>query len=130
MAKIVQEKFQTAPLPHKDDSHGNEWVSDESARRPGIALVPNTFTLVELPPGSEIERQRHIDARQMPHVAAGTTDVSQDWNPHAARHGYTPRKLRPTDDNYTNEHVDMFYSDMTVDGVTGFLERGNTLDRQ
>lgn len=65
----------------------------------------------------------------MPLVMSGESDVSEDWNPVAVRDGFTRRNMRPTDDMYSGEHCDAFYSEAKVDGDIGFVERNNNLDR-
>lgn len=139
MSRLVQEKYEVA-FPPTDDDNGNEWVSDAAARRKkgipgreGSGLgdqSSNARYLQSLPPGSDIEAQETSDQRVMPLVMGGETDISRDWNPAAVRFGYTHRQMRPTDDMYTREHNDAFYDEVTVDGVTGFLERNNMLDRE
>jgi len=129
MSKICQEKFELRlPIPADDD--GNEWVSDKTARTRKGTPGGSAVFYGSLPPGSDIQGQEESDQHVMPFSMGGETDVSQDWNPTAVREGWSPRKMRPTDDLWTGEHCDAFYGDMTVDGVTGFLERNNMLDRQ
>jgi hypothetical protein len=142
MSKICQEKFQIEyPEYHLDEESG--WVSDKSARikkgtpgREGRAggdptsrTMDNAVFYESLPPGSDLEDQEISDQQYMPLVMGGESDVSRDWNPMAVREGWSPRALRPTDDQYTREHNDAFYDEITVDGVTGFIERNNMLDR-
>lgn len=143
MSRIVQEKFEVR-YPPADDDNGTSWASDKSARakkgvpgregRPGgdsgSKPMDNAVFYDGLPPGSDGEDQELTDQRKMPFVMSGQTDVSHDWNPEAVANGFKRLKLRPTDDMYTREHNDAFYDEMTVDGVTGFLERNNMLDRQ
>ncbi len=95
-----------------------------------VAQLGNAVQLGSLPPGMDIEAQEFSDQRRIPLVMGGETDISRDWNPAAVRHGYTHLQMRPTDDMYTREHNDAFYDEVTVDGVTGFLERNNMLDRE
>lgn len=92
--------------------------------------MDNAVFYGSLPPGSDLEDQELTDQRKMPFVMGGQTDVSKDWNPEAVQHGYKHLSLRPTDDMYTREHNDAFYDEVKVDGVVGFLERNNMLDRQ
>lgn len=142
MASVCQEKFQVV-YPEANDDDGNQWVSDKSARRkhgtPGREGLPggdyasrymndNVFYNT-LPPGMEIEDQELMYQPWMPTVMSGESDVSYDMNPEAARNGYTRRKMRPTDDMYSREHNDAFYDSVVVDGVEGFIERNNMLDR-
>lgn len=129
MSKICQEKFEIRlPENHLDEEAG--WVSDKSARTNKGLTDGNTVFYNRLPPGMNIADQALSDQPAERLVMGGETDVSHDWNPGAVRKGYTLRQMRPTDDMYTNEHCDAFYGEMTVDGVTGFLERNNMLDRQ
>jgi hypothetical protein len=142
MSRICQEKFQVE-YPEANDDDGHLWVSDKSARtkkgtpgREGRAggdwpskTMDNAVFYESLPPGADLEDQEISDQRVMPMTMGGESDVSRDWNPTAVREGWSPRALRPTDDQYTREHNDAFYDEMTVDGVTGFIERNNMLDR-
>lgn len=124
MSKIVQEKFEVR-YPSAKDNGLTEWTSDKSARRTRGA----GRDLNEMPPGMNIARQRNSMQNDQPLSMGGQTDVSADWNQEAVRNGFSRRQLRPTDDMYTREHNDAFYDEVTVDGVTGFLERNNMLDR-
>lgn len=134
MSKIVQEKFQEE-FPIKPDDGANFWASDKSARvkkgtPAGLGAMFNS-----LPPGMDIDDQEQADIRQQPETMSGTTDVSYDCpTPSVSHRGFHRKNMRPTDDLYTNEHVDLFYGEVKVeveDGEmeTGFLERGNMLDR-
>lgn len=143
MSRIVQEKFEVR-YPLAQDDNGNQWVSDKAARTkkgmpgresraggdPGVCYINNAVQFESLPPGSDIEDQEISDQRMMPMTMGGETDVSHDWNSEAVRNGFSRRKMRPTDDMWTREHNDAFYDEITVDGVTGFLERNNMLDRE
>ncbi len=139
MSRIVQEKFQ---VEFQDPGERHEWVSDRSARvkkgTPGresrgthdyVCQMNNAVQFESLPPGADGEVQELTDQPDMALVMGGETDVSHDCNPEAVRQGFTRRKMRPTDDMYTREHNDAFYDEVTVDGVTGFIERNNMLDR-
>lgn len=124
MSKITQEKFQaTLPRPPKGPSG---WASDKSARR--AKKAPGYLNC--LPPGQDIEAQELADLRSQPFSMGGETDVSQDFQG-ATRKGFKRLQMRPTDDEYTNEHVAPFYGEAvdTETGDVGFLERNNVLDR-
>jgi hypothetical protein len=141
MSRILQEKFEVR-YPEKDWNYGNLWMSDKSARvkkglpgheRTGRECVRHLGDEVfynSLPPGMDIEDQEVFDNHPMLIVTSGQSDVSRDMNPEAAANGFTRRQMRPTDDMYTREHNDAFYDEITVDGMTGFLERNNMLDRE
>lgn len=124
MSKIVQEKFQVDYPPAKDNGY-TEWTSDSSARRTRSA----GNRLNQMPPGMDIGDQKNSLQNEQRFTMSGQDDVSADYSAEALRRGYTPRTMRPTDDMYTREHNDAFYDEVKVDGVTGFLERNNMLDR-
>ena len=136
---IVQEKFQYL-VPNQSDGDSN-WVSDKSARvkkgtpgregggEPSVKQMDTAVMYNSLPPGMDIEDQEQSDQRVMPMSMGGETDVSHDYNMTSVRDGYKRKPMRPTDDMYTNEHVDMFYAEAKSDGDVGFIERGNLLDR-
>lgn len=124
MSKVVQEKFQV-DYPLAKDDNGNTWVSDSSARRSYAAGK----RLNQLPPGMDIADQKNSCQHDQPLSMGGEGDVSRDYNTEAVKDGFSRRTLRPTDDMYTREHNDAFYDEVKVDGVTGFLERNNMLDR-
>jgi hypothetical protein len=149
MSKLVQEKFQ-ACLPDPKEDGENQWISDKQARakksmpgREGVQggdgasrFMSNAAHFNALPPGADIEDQEVCDIRRMGFTTAGNNpqgeavgDVTQDLNARSARTGFDRKSMRPTDDMYSNEHVDAFYGEATVDGETGFLERNNNLDR-
>lgn len=130
---IIQEKFQVEAPEPKKPSH--EWVSSASARRP---YRPPAFSadlsgarggFNDLPPGDTIEDQKRARIPATPRVMEGETDVTVDYTRQALDNGFTRRPYSPWEDSYTGEHADTFYGEMTVDGETGFIERGNALDR-
>jgi hypothetical protein len=118
---LVQEKFQIDfPVPSAD----NQWVSDKSVRR-----QEGRKNLNEMPPGTNISDQQLADTTTPVRVMSGETDVTKDWSPSYVHKGFRRFDLKPTDDSYTAEHTDTFYGDAVSDGETGFIERGNLLDR-
>lgn len=120
---IVQEKFQTEFTP---PSGNHEWVSDKSARRSKSS--PERFN--RLPPGTDIENQSLTDQPGFPKSLAGATDVTHAAvNEQALRKGFSRLPMSPVEDAYTGEHTDVFYGEKTVDGESGFAERGNLMDR-
>lgn len=139
---IVQEKFQvTLPQNHNDEERG--WVTDKSVRvkkglpgregRPGgdweSKTMDNALFLNSTPPGTDLEDQELTDQRQFPMRMASESDVTPDYSQKAMKTGYTAHRCCPTDDEYTNAHTDAFYDSVKVDGVEGFVERNNMLDR-
>jgi hypothetical protein len=151
MTKIVQEKFQVN-YPDRDSSAENQtsWVTDAEARvkkhqpgREGRAggdsasrFVNNATFFNSLPPGMDIEDQEVTDQRRMGisfngnhPVGGATVDRTQELTADVLRTGFSRKKLLATDDEYTREHNDAFYDVVEVDGVEGFVERNNMLDR-
>jgi hypothetical protein len=140
MSRIVQEKFEVRPAQKPEGSEGGGWASDGSARTKKRIHTKNATGRFEsvkgdlynsLPPGMDISDQEVADLRTP--VTAGdlgtgsqaTTDVTAA----SLRSGFDRKELRPTDDMYTREHNDAFYDTVKVDGVEGFVERNNYLDR-
>jgi hypothetical protein len=139
---IVQEKFQvTPPQNHNDEERG--WVTDRSVRvKKGLPgregrkggdweskPMNNALFVNSTPPGMDIEDQELTDQRQFPMRMASEGDVTPDYSQKAMKTGYTAHRCCPTDDEYTNAHTDAFYDSVKVDGVEGFVERNNMLDR-
>jgi hypothetical protein len=65
----------------------------------------------------------------MPIDGAGGDVTNNEVNATSLRTGFARKKLLSTDDEYTREHNDAFYDAVEVDGVEGFVERNNMLDR-
>jgi len=151
MSRIVQEKFQVNE-PNPADKDPGPWMDDQRARvkkgtpgREGRHGVPGTkgktagdwnsklldkaYLYNSLPPGMDITDAELSDIREQRLIVGGTDDVTDNPQGGDFKKGYVSMPLRPTDDMYTREHQDAFYEDVTVDGVTGFLERNNMLDR-
>jgi hypothetical protein len=121
---IVQEKFQvTQPQNHNDEERG--WVTDKAARvSKGFPGHSN-----RMPPGQDIEDQAQTDQPSFPMRMSSEGDVTPDYSQKALKTGYTAHSCCPTDDEYANAHTDAFYDSVKVDGVEGFVERNNMLDR-
>lgn len=130
---LLQEKFQTVAPQEKRGV--TEWVSSGSARRAKSPYPQHvtdsglTGTVLNcLPPGDNIGDQYFADQPAMPRVMSGEGDVTPTTRDHFSK-GYKRFDVKPTDDAYTAEHVDTFYGEAVSDGQTGFVERGNLLDR-
>lgn len=140
---IVQEKFQISPPDNPNDNAHSGWISDKEARAkkntpgregrsggdPSSRSMNNAVLYNGLPPGTDIEDQEMTDQRKFPFRMASEGDVTPDYSQKAMKTGYTPHNCCPTDDEYTNAHTDAFYDSIKVDGVEGFVERNNMLDR-
>jgi hypothetical protein len=151
MSKIVQEKFQVNMPQQRNDDARSGWITDAEARakkntpgregRPGgdsdSRFMDNAVFYNTLPPGMDIEDQEMCDIRRMGLSINGnmpegeaTGDVTNaEVNATSLRKGFSHKKLLSTDDEYTREHNDAFYDVVEVDGVEGFIERNNMLDR-
>jgi len=119
-------------------SESHVWASDASARtRKGLQTRHEEsgkyqsygYRMNYLPPGEVIESQAVKDIPSMRTVTGGTDDVTDNPAGGDFTRGFVPLRMSPTEDMYTREHQDAFYDEITVDGVTGFLERNNVLDR-
>jgi hypothetical protein len=141
MSRIVQEKFEVRPAQRPEGTEGGGWASDSSARtRKGLQTrAPasgryesyNGDGLNDLPPGMNIEDQDRADIgeeRNAGDLMTGTQATS-DVNRTSLKDGFDRKSMRPTDDMYTREHNDAFYDSVEMDGVEGFVERNNYLDR-
>ena len=151
MSRIVQEKYQVnEPQNANDDSHGG-WITDMEARTkkgtPGregrpcgdyeSRYVNQAAFYNSLPPGMDIEDQEMSDIRRMgmsingnmPTGGATGDRTNGEVNARSLRTGFDRKALLSTDDMYTREHNDAFYDVVEVDGVEGYLERNNMLDR-
>jgi|HubBroStandDraft_1064217.scaffolds.fasta_scaffold11321_6 hypothetical protein len=140
MSRIVQEKFEVRPEQKPEGTEGGGWVSDKRARgahgmqtrdRMSGKFEPYHGDMLNtLPPGSDIDDQEFLDEgpQRMAETFNGT-QATNDVTPTSLRTGFDRKMLRPTDDMYTREHNDAFYDTVEVDGVEGFVERNNYLDR-
>lgn len=140
MNKLLQQKFLVVADPAPKAAQG--WVSDKSARDTNMMQprhpAQGTYQghgsreqFNYLPPGMNIEDQAFADITEE-RMAGGLgsgTQVTEDVTRESLRAGYSPKKMLPTDDMATHEHEDPFYFDAEVDGVLGYCERGNVLDR-
>jgi hypothetical protein len=132
MRSPLQEKFQiTAPGKIND---GEGWATSASQRKDksdvstfnqttSVAVDGEKYNI--MPPGDEGSSQELAEFNQMPLVMSGASDVSMDTNPASFAEGFKRREMKGTDDQYTGEHVDLFYGDSG-----GFAERNNYLDRE
>jgi hypothetical protein len=132
----LKERFQIT-LPGKDT--GNEpWASFESARDTKGEMAYNNSTAAqktdgkfnEMPPGMDITNQCR-ETPEMPYFLDGHNDVTKN-DKDFLKKGYSRAKMSGTDDQYTGEHIDLFYGIAYGDSEQeqGFVERNNYLDRE
>ena len=140
MREPLSEHFQIT-APAKEEA-GEPWVSFESVRKPRLVtrgmldlpskqggslpvsrlnLIPSTEILEPTQSWSNLDR-------------AGSTDVTDNVNDVDIIRGWDRHLIKPQDDQYHGEHVDLFYgtvvgTDDADNKVTGFIERNNYLDR-
>jgi len=96
---------------------------------PASKTMNNAVFYASTPPGTDIEDQEISDQRVFPMRMSSEGDVTPDYSQKAMKTGFTAHKCCPTDDEYSNSHTDAFYDSVKVDGVEGFVERNNMLDR-
>jgi len=125
----LQEKFQVT-VPAKNDEAPDAWVfpaptRNKTRRGPSAINEVDGEKFNFLPPGMELDNQTHTEINNMPLSMAGASDVSADTNSQSFAEGFTRRRMKGSDDQYTGEHVDHFYGD-----AGGFAERNNYLDRE
>ena len=141
MNKLLQQKY-LAVSPQKP-AGPQGWASDKSARdvnmvqprHPQQGLYQRYDAREQfnyLPPGSNIEDQAFADipAERMAGSLETGTQATDDVTRESLRVGFDRKAMAPTDDQFTKEHEDPFYFEAEVDGVVGYCERGNVLDRQ
>lgn len=140
MSRLVQEKFEIRPPTEPEGTEGGSWATDKSARdRQGLQTRGGTGQYEPyigdfyntLPPGEDIDDQEVYSNHAQPLAGClgSGTQVTDDVTRTSLRQGFDRKKMRPTDDMYTREHNDAFYDSVEVDGVEGFVERNNNLDR-
>jgi hypothetical protein len=135
----LKEKFQIT-LPGKET--GDEpWASFESARTTKNEHAYDNTTAEEfvggcfneMPAGMDITNQFGGKNEKLGYSLNGdTTDVSTPTPGYLSpKKGYSRAGMKGTDDQYTGEHIDLFYGEAYGDdGEVGFLERNNYLDRE
>ena len=132
----MQEKNEARAPREPEGIEGGGWASDGSARRgrrvPGAQTVTREGIsgqlLNALPPGMNIEDQavRRIGREKDAGGLGSGTQATRDVTLGSLRTGFDRKAMSPTDDMSTD---DAFYGTVEVDGVEGFVERNNMLDR-
>lgn len=126
----IQEKSQIVAPGKINDGEG--WASFESVRNTHSVEHQEVDQFNDMPPGQDIGNQRRCDPAEYQGFTngfGGDTDVSGDVTHLSLATGYQRLPMAPTDDLYNDEHVDLFYGTVKEDGVEGFVERNNYLDR-
>lgn len=129
MSGLLQEKFQIT-VPAKKEA-GHDWDTFKKNRDThGVDAGCDKFN--DMPPGMDIDDQCRPAPGKFACNLAGESDVSANMVAKSAMvKGYARIKMGATDDQYTGEHVDLFYGEAKdEDGNVGFAERNNYLDRE
>ena len=113
----LQEKFQILSPGKAEAGEGWKWGNES---RGGTLHEKKNI----MPPGMDINDQPRREINDMPLSLAGQTDVTDCLTQEAVNRGFTKCGMKGCDDQYTGEHVDLFYGD-----AGGFVERNNYLDR-
>lgn len=147
----LQEKFQiTVPPKRTSEDEGDNWAWQDGAgttarkvndagfrhrRNPDAdSIAPNGVKFNQLPPGMELGNQMRLTQGQMPLTTSSEKDVTPIVGADAYKAGFARHEMKGTDDQYTGEHVDLFYGEAVGEDDTGkryvgFMERNNYLDR-
>ena len=129
--KNVAEYFQiTVPFKEGQDEQDGGWASDKSAHTHEGNTQPDEDNKFNKMPQTYLQDGRSHFAKGF----GGDTDVSgvsTFENPEKLfEDGYKRREMKATDDQYSGEHIDLFYGEAVDEkGQTGFAERNNYLDR-
>jgi hypothetical protein len=134
----MAEKFQiTVSYSEKKDDDGTEWVDVKSAQVSGDTEVSKNGSKFNVLPSSDIfdqycENGNHASGRLNNFAAGfgGNTDVSNGLSAKALKDGFDRKEMKSTDDQYSGEHIDLFYGEVCDEkGNESFVERNNYLDR-
>jgi hypothetical protein len=121
----LAEKFQITVPFKQDESEG--WATVESVRiNEGVTTPEHGAKFNRMPVVQAPTARDHFV-----HGFGGDTDVSgSNINPESLEVGYQRKELKATDDQYSGEHVDLFYGEVKDEnGKASFVERNNYLDR-
>lgn len=142
---IAQEKFQRTMKREPAEQHS--WTTPKAVRRvapqemmhltPGEAKAPyagkqadvDAPRMNRMPPGQDIGDQTQSRQHPQPYSNAGATDESNSVNAAMLVRGYQRQSMKPEDEMYNDEHNELFYGNVEVEGDVGFVERNNYLDR-
>ena len=124
----LAEKFQITLPPKKDIP--DQWVTAQSQHintGHDVQMNPDhgeKFNIMPVGYDATCSRDKFV------YGFGGDTDVSDGMNPKAMMRGYNRVPMKGTDDQYSGEHIDLFYGEAEdEDGNVGFVERNNMLDR-
>lgn len=125
----LAEKLQiTVPYSEKEDD-GNQWADANTARVNTGNTPPEDGEKFNCLPSTSVGVNEEVS--EFAHGFGGDTDVSGDGlDPASLKAGYKRREMGNTDDQYSGEHIDIFYATVVNEkGQESFIERCNYLDR-
>jgi hypothetical protein len=132
--KDLAEYFQiTVPYSEKKDDAGNKWADVESSHVHGeMQGNPAEDQKFNQMPRTDIGV--HETRAKFARGFGGDTDVSGvstfENTPKLFKDGFKRREMQATDDEYSGEHIDLFYGTVKDEkGQESFVERNNYLDR-
>ena len=128
----LAEKFQiTAPYHEEGATAEDQWASFQSQRCVGDNVKPeitNKFNRLSLTDVMVNERRSEFDFGTGGDKDESGTRLFSD--PKFFTQGYKRLEMKSTDDQYSGEHIDLFYGEAVDEkGNIGFSERNNYLDR-
>jgi hypothetical protein len=120
----LQEKFQIVTPYSKKEDDGDKWASQASQRVLYQGKPENTEQGLNDTYDCASPRDNFVRG------FGGDTDVSDDVGASSMKNGFKRLDHSGADDQYTGEHVDLFYGEaVDENGKAGFVERNNYLDR-
>ena len=128
----LSEHFQIT-IPHTPGEGFEPWADAKDARRTrGVMEMGQKFNQI---PVVDLDAPVVEENGGMTLSLAGRTDRTNNARPEDLKRGWDSHLMRPDDDQYTGEHVDLFYGEVHGqddggDTYTGFVERNNYLDRE
>ena len=129
----MAEKFQiTVPYSEKKDDDGDKRVSAESQHvNHGVIHRGAADKFNSPPPGMEIDNALRGPDPCFQGGFGGNMDVSSELvTSDTLCKGFARLDMLATDDQFSGEHVDLFYGEAVSEtGEVGFVERNNYLDR-
>ena len=131
----LAEKFQIT-TPYRDaHDDGEQWATIESCRESSeFSETYKKGKLNWIPQNDLMNNGVEPTDTKFARGYGGNTDVSGERvfaSPDKLfKEGYARLDMKATDDQYSGEHVDLFYGDAVDEaGNVGFSERNNYLDR-
>ena len=122
----LAEKFQIMAPPEPEPGHTWDTVQSVHRHKGSVQNDPaNGQKFNYMPKGMETNVADNFGSS-----IAGATDVSNNVTSENLQRGFFRAAMQGTDDQYSGEHLDLFYGEVEDElGNCGFVERNNYLDR-